>query len=85
VYLAVAGQDTLRDDGLLFKQKLDDSKCVKAYCEREPALTSNRVATKFDFYEGYPHYHWTWPSPKLKKPREEFNANLASGVQFVVA
>jgi versiconal hemiacetal acetate esterase len=28
VYLAVAGHDTLRDDGLLFKQKLDDNKCV---------------------------------------------------------
>lgn len=26
VYLTVAGHDTLRDDGLLFKQKLDENK-----------------------------------------------------------
>lgn len=26
VYLAVAGHDTLRDDGLLFKQKLEENK-----------------------------------------------------------
>ncbi|KAF2006268.1 hypothetical protein P154DRAFT_455979 [Amniculicola lignicola CBS 123094] len=69
VYIAVAGHDTLRDDGLLFKQKLDD----------------NKVPTKFDFYEGYPHYHWTWPSSKLDKPREEFLDNLAKGVQFVAS
>jgi versiconal hemiacetal acetate esterase len=25
VYLAVAGHDTLRDDGILFRQKLDDN------------------------------------------------------------
>lgn len=28
VYIAVAGHDTLRDDGLLFKQKLEDEKLV---------------------------------------------------------
>ncbi|KAF2638756.1 hypothetical protein P280DRAFT_454825 [Massarina eburnea CBS 473.64] len=69
VYLTVAGHDTLRDDGLLFKQKLDE----------------NEVPNKVDYYEGYPHYHWTWPSKTLDKPREEYNANLAKGVQFVVS
>ncbi|KAF2119701.1 Alpha/Beta hydrolase protein [Lophiotrema nucula] len=69
VYIAVAGHDTLRDDGLLFKQKLDD----------------NRVPTKFDFYEGYPHYHWTWPSTKLDAPRQEFLSNLEKGVKFVTS
>lgn len=69
VYLAVAGHDTLRDDGLLFKQKLDE----------------NQVPYEFDFYEGYPHYHWTWPSSKLDEPRKEFNDNLAKGVQFVTS
>ncbi|KAF2822579.1 hypothetical protein CC86DRAFT_330261 [Ophiobolus disseminans] len=69
VYIAVAGHDTLRDDGLLFKQKLDD----------------NKVPTEFDFYEGYPHYHWTFPSPKLDEPRKQFNANLARGVKFVIS
>jgi versiconal hemiacetal acetate esterase len=47
-------------------------------------LTGRRVPVDFDFYEGYPHYHWTWPSPKLDKPRQEFNANVAKGVKFVV-
>ncbi|KAF2440100.1 alpha/beta-hydrolase [Karstenula rhodostoma CBS 690.94] len=69
VYLTVAGHDTLRDDGLLFKEKLEE----------------NKVSYKFNFYEGYPHYHWTWPSSKLDKPREEYNANLAKGVQWVVS
>ncbi|KAF2790604.1 hypothetical protein K505DRAFT_282308 [Melanomma pulvis-pyrius CBS 109.77] len=69
VYLAVAGHDTLRDDGLLFKQKLDE----------------NQVPNKLDFYEGYPHYFWTWPSSKLDEPRKEYLANLAKGVQFVVS
>ncbi|KAL5390175.1 hypothetical protein PMIN03_010703 [Paraphaeosphaeria minitans] len=69
VYLTVAGHDTLRDDGLLFREKLEE----------------NKVPYRFDFYEGYPHYHWTWPSSKLDKPREEHNANLAKGVQWVVS
>jgi len=68
VYLAVAGHDTLRDDGLLFKEKLEEKK----------------VPTKLDFYEGYPHYHWTWPSSKLDAPRKEFLENLDKGVKFVL-
>ncbi|KAF2265502.1 hypothetical protein CC78DRAFT_515185 [Lojkania enalia] len=69
VYLTVAGQDTLRDDGLLFKQKLDE----------------NEVPNKMDLYEGYPHYHWAWPSKTLDAPRKEYIANLAKGVQWVVS
>ncbi|PVH95807.1 hypothetical protein DM02DRAFT_632531 [Periconia macrospinosa] len=69
VYLSVAGHDTLRDDGLLFKQRLDE----------------NGVANNLDFYEGYPHFHWTWPSTKLDKPREEYNSNVAKGVKFVIS
>ncbi|KAF2737737.1 hypothetical protein EJ04DRAFT_460855 [Polyplosphaeria fusca] len=68
VYMTVAGHDTLRDDGLLFKEKLDQ----------------NKVPTKMDFYEGYPHYHWTWPSSTLDAPRAEFLTNLEKGVHFVV-
>jgi versiconal hemiacetal acetate esterase len=37
-----------------------------------------------DFYEGYPHYHWTWPSSKLDEPRKTFYDNVAKGVKFVV-
>ncbi|PSN65019.1 hypothetical protein BS50DRAFT_555344 [Corynespora cassiicola Philippines] len=69
VYMTVAGHDTLRDDGLLFKQKLDDAD----------------VSSKLDFYPGYPHYHWAWPSPKLKETEQEYISNLAKGVQFVVS
>lgn len=43
MYLAVAGQDTLRDDGLLFKQKLDALKYVKVHYEREAALTTTEL------------------------------------------
>jgi versiconal hemiacetal acetate esterase len=85
VYLAVAGQDTLRDDGLLFKQKLYDNKYVNVSHFSESTLIKSRVATKVDFYKGYPHYHWTWPSPKLDGPRKEFNANVALGVKFVIS
>lgn len=85
VYLVVAGHDTLRDDGLLFKQKLDENKYVFPFYHFGLLLIQHSVPTKMDFYEGYPHYHWTWPSPKLDEPRKEFNANLAKGVDFVIS
>ncbi|KAF2013908.1 hypothetical protein BU24DRAFT_483733 [Aaosphaeria arxii CBS 175.79] len=69
VYLTIDGHDTLRDDALLFREKLDELK----------------VPYKSDFYEGYPHYHWTWPSHKLDEPRNEYNANLAAGIKFVTS
>jgi versiconal hemiacetal acetate esterase len=48
-------------------------------------LMNYSVANSLDLYEGYPHYHWTWPSSKLDQPRKEFNTNLAKGVQFVIS
>jgi versiconal hemiacetal acetate esterase len=48
-------------------------------------LTKYSVANIFDLYDGYPHYHWTWPSSKLDQSRNDFNANLAKGVQFVIS
>ncbi|ORY06917.1 Alpha/Beta hydrolase protein [Clohesyomyces aquaticus] len=69
VYMTVAGMDTLRDDGLLFKQKLD----------------ANKVPNMLDFYEGYPHYHWTWPSKQLDEPRAEYLDKLGKGIQFVLS
>ncbi|KAF2186715.1 hypothetical protein K469DRAFT_663764 [Zopfia rhizophila CBS 207.26] len=69
VYMTVAGQDTLRDDGLLFKQRLDE----------------NQVPTVLDYYEGYPHYYWTWPSKHLDKPRADYLTKLAKGVQYVLS
>jgi hypothetical protein len=38
VYLAVAGHDTLRDDGLLFKMKLDDNEYGPWIAEMDRAL-----------------------------------------------
>ncbi|CAO2649885.1 Nn.00g011770.m01.CDS01 [Neocucurbitaria sp. VM-36] len=69
VYIYVTGQDTLRDDGVLMKQKLDEA----------------GVPTKFDLLEGYPHFFFAWPSAKLDKPRKEFFDNVASGVKFVLS
>ncbi|KAJ4364070.1 hypothetical protein N0V83_009525 [Neocucurbitaria cava] len=69
VYISVAGHDTLRDDGALMKQKLDEA----------------GVPNKYDFYEGYPHFFFAWPSTKLDKPRKQFFDDLASGVKFVLS
>ncbi|EFQ89829.1 hypothetical protein CFE70_004192 [Pyrenophora teres f. teres 0-1] len=69
VYLAVCGHDTLRDDGLLMKQKLDEAGCD----------------TKMDFYEGYPHFFFGWPSPKLEEPTKQFFANVGQGIKFVLS
>ncbi|KAF1935062.1 arylacetamide deacetylase [Clathrospora elynae] len=69
VYMAVAGHDTLRDDGVLMKQKLDAA----------------GVPNKYDLYEGYPHFFFAWPSPKLDGPKKHFYGNLATGVNFVLS
>ncbi|KAF1846279.1 arylacetamide deacetylase [Cucurbitaria berberidis CBS 394.84] len=69
VYLAVAGHDTLRDDGVLMKQKLDEA----------------AVPSAFDLYEGYPHFFFAWPSAKLDTPRKRFYDNLSSGIKFVLS
>jgi len=69
VYMAVAGHDTLRDDGVLMKKMLEDA----------------RVPVKFDFYDGYPHFFFAWPSPKLAEPQKQFMDNLAEGVKYVLA
>lgn len=49
------------------------------------ASDNHSVPNRLDLYEGYPHYHWIFPSSKLDKPREEFNANLARGVNYVLS
>ncbi|EUC35404.1 hypothetical protein COCCADRAFT_3427 [Bipolaris zeicola 26-R-13] len=69
VYLAVAGHDTLRDDGLLMKEKLDKA----------------GVLNRLDMYEGYPHFFMAWQSSKLDKPRKEFFEKMIEGVRFVLA
>ncbi|KAJ5030426.1 Alpha/Beta hydrolase protein [Bipolaris maydis] len=69
VYLAVSGHDTLRDDGLLMKEKLDKAD----------------VPNRLDMYEGYPHFFMAWPSSKLDEPRKKFFDQMVEGVTFVLA
>jgi versiconal hemiacetal acetate esterase len=69
VYMAVAGQDTSRDDSLLLKEKLDEA----------------GVPNRLDMYEGYPHFFMAWPSPKLDEPKKKFYDQLAEGVKFLLA
>ncbi|KAI4650614.1 hypothetical protein J4E93_002971 [Alternaria ventricosa] len=69
VYMVVAGQDTLKDDGVLMKYMLDDAE----------------VPTKLDYYDDYPHFFFAWPSPKLDEPRKQFYEDLAEGVKYVLS
>ncbi|KAH7377325.1 arylacetamide deacetylase [Pyrenochaeta sp. MPI-SDFR-AT-0127] len=69
VYISVAGHDTLRDDGVLMKQKLDEA----------------GVPNTYYFYEGYPHFFFAWPAPKLDEPKKKFYDDLNSGVNFVLS
>ncbi|EPE24258.1 alpha/beta-Hydrolase [Glarea lozoyensis ATCC 20868] len=68
VYMAVCGQDTLRDDGRLMKEVLDE----------------NGVSNRYEEYEGYPHWFWVYPSEHLKEPVEKFFSNLKKGFEFVL-
>jgi len=69
VYVAVAGQDTLRDDGRLLKAALDDA----------------GVQNLYDEYAGYPHWFWAFPSEHLAQPRAEYDRNLKKGFEFVLS
>jgi len=40
---------------------------------------------KMDFYNGYPHFFFGWPSPKLEQPIKQFFANMAEGIKFVLS
>lgn len=53
--------------------------------QRRITVDHSSVQYKFDYYEGYPHYHWAWPSEKLDKPRNQYNDNLTKGVQWLVS
>lgn len=81
----MAGQDTLRDDGLLLKKVLDENKYRFPTRLLDTYTDSFSVPAKLDLYEGYPHYHFAWPSTTLDGTRDEFNKNTAKGVIFVVS
>ncbi|KAG9234540.1 arylacetamide deacetylase [Amylocarpus encephaloides] len=68
VYIAVCGQDTLRDDGRLMRDTLNEA----------------GVPNMYDEYEGYPHFFWSYPSEHLKGPIGKFKSNVRKGVEFVL-
>jgi versiconal hemiacetal acetate esterase len=84
VYMAVAGQDTLRDDGALMKLLLNNAGYVPRLVA-VPMLIDCSVPVRFDFYDGYPHFFFAWPSPKLHEPRKKFFEDLAEGVKYVLS
>jgi versiconal hemiacetal acetate esterase len=43
-------------------------------------LEGSGVQVRYDAYEGYPHYSWTFPSQHLAGHAEEFFGKLASGI-----
>lgn len=90
VYVAVCGQDTLRDDGRLLKSALDDAGYVFkfaliAHLVEVILLTIPRVPNIYDEYAGYPHWFWAFPSEHLAQPIAEYHRNIEKGFQFVVS
>lgn len=63
-----SGTDTLRDDARLMKEKLEAA----------------GVQVKYDAYEGYPHYSWTFPSKHLAGHAQEFFGNMLGGINWTL-
>ena len=68
-YITGCGQDTLRDDARLMRD----------------ALKQAGVPVRFDEYDGYPHYFWTFPGPSLEEPTRDYYEKLEQGVKFVLS
>lgn len=68
-YVSVCTLDTLRDDGRLFKAKLDEA----------------GVPNLYDEYVGYPHYFWSYPSEHLARPTAEYFKNMKKAFEFVLS
>ena len=86
VYISTCGADTLRDDGRLLKDRLEQDKyvkcqvCISLYADQRP-----RVTTQYDEYEGLPHYFFSYPSSHLDRAREHYYQNTAKGMSFVAS
>lgn len=68
-YITESGTDTLRDDARLMKEKLE----------------AEGVQIRYDAYEGYPHYSWTFPSQHLAAHSQEFFGNMVEGIKWCMA
>jgi len=84
-YIAVAGQDTLRDDGRLLKAALDNAgyEYFPSYSNYTDHL--DRVPNIYDEYPGLPHWFWAFPSEHLVEPIAVYNKNLKKGFDFVLS
>jgi versiconal hemiacetal acetate esterase len=69
VYITSCGQDTLRDDARLMRD----------------ALKQEGVQVRYDEFDGYPHYFWTFPGPSLEQPARDYLKKLGNGVKFVLS
>jgi len=47
----------------------------------EYALNKAGVKVKSDYYEGYPHYFWTFPSIS---DGQKFIQNMIAGIHFIL-
>ncbi|KAL4808306.1 Alpha/Beta hydrolase protein [Aspergillus unguis] len=67
VYIVECGADTLRDDARLMRD----------------ALQETEVKVRYDAYEGFPHYFWSYPSKYLEMASEEFHRNLFGALEWL--
>ncbi|KAL2798446.1 Alpha/Beta hydrolase protein [Aspergillus keveii] len=67
VYIVECGADTLRDDARLMRD----------------ALEEGEVPLKYNAYEGFPHYFWSYPSKFLKADSDKFHQNMYAAVDWL--
>jgi versiconal hemiacetal acetate esterase len=86
-YIAVCTQDTLRDDGRLFKSALDDAGYAPSLTlfYKTFLISSSSVPNLYDEYTGYPHWFWAFPSEHLAEPIAKYNENLKKAFKFVLS
>ncbi|KAL3457614.1 Alpha/Beta hydrolase protein [Aspergillus heterothallicus] len=67
VYIVECGADTLRDDARLMRDALEEV----------------GVPMKYDAYDGFPHYFWSYPSKFLKADSDVFHQNMFAAVEWL--
>jgi versiconal hemiacetal acetate esterase len=49
------------------------------------ALMQAGVPVRYDEFDGYPHYFWTFPAPSLEGPARDYLRKLEQGVKYVLS